>query len=407
MKSILAALLLLLSIDSIAQYRLEGKVLDDKTQKPLDGVSVFLSNTTIGAITNNKGEFQLNNLKPGKYELVVTSLNYEDYIEPVQTNQITDLLIVHLKPSVNILKEVVVESYDQDGWEKWGNIFTAYLIGSASLSKNCILKNPEVVKFKYSKNANKLRAFSNEKLILENRDLGYRILYVLSQFEFHFNSSTLSYEGHPLFEELKPGNSKEAARWNQMRSNTYKGSLRHFIKSLYFNQLEKDGFEVKKEKWITQEEKRRVKSLLKQLHEEDKKGRAGSLKANKDSMDYYISVKRLNDNEGKVLLDHLVSRDSILVSNANDPHSKTLYFNDYLQVIFLNKKPPYEFAKTIPWYKNARFIKSEINLRFNHPVVIYPNGNYYNGLDLFIDGYWVWSEKISTMLPSDYMPGNL
>ncbi|MFX5578719.1 carboxypeptidase-like regulatory domain-containing protein, partial [Acinetobacter baumannii] len=59
MKPILTALLLVLSIAAIAQYSIHGKVVDDKTKKPLEGVSVFLANTTAGTVTNDKGEFQL------------------------------------------------------------------------------------------------------------------------------------------------------------------------------------------------------------------------------------------------------------------------------------------------------------------------------------------------------------
>lgn len=405
MKPILTTLLLVLSIASIAQYRIQGKVLDDKTKKPLEGASVFLSNTTVGTVTNNKGEFQLNYTRPGKCELVVTSLNYEDYIEWVQMNQTTDPLIINLKPTVNILKEVVVEPYDQNGWEKWGSSFESYFIGTPQLSKNCILKNPEVVKFRYNSNTNKLRAFSNDKLIFENKDLGYSIIYLLTRFEIDFNTNTFSYGGHPLFKELKPRNAREAVRWNQLRSNVYKGSLRNFVRSLYFNQLTKDGFEVREVKWISDGEKHRVKNVLKQVH--DNEGIASSLKANKDSMDYYVKVKRLADNENKLMLDHVVPRDSIIVTNTNDPNSKTLYFSDYLQVVFLNKRVPPGFAKTLPTYRSNEFIRSEINLRFNNPVFIYPNGNYYNGLDLIIEGYWVWSEKVSTMLPSDYTVSNL
>ncbi|WP_026769132.1 carboxypeptidase-like regulatory domain-containing protein [Asinibacterium sp. OR53] len=405
MKPILTALLLVLSIAAIAQYSIHGKVVDDKTKKPLEGVSVFLANTTAGTVTNDKGEFQLKYTKPGKCELVVTSLNYENYVEWVQMNQTADPLIVNLKPTVNILKEVVVEPYDQNGWEKWGSSFESYFIGTPQLSKKCILKNPEVVKFRYNSNTNKLRAFSDDKLIFENKDLGYSIIYLLTRFEIDFNTNTFSYGGYPLFKELKPRNAREAVRWNQLRSNVYKGSLRNFVRSLYFNQLTKDGFEVREVKWISDGEKHRVKNVLKQVH--DNEGIASSLKTNTDSMDYYVKVKRLADNENKLMLDHVVPRDSIIVTNTNDPNSKTLYFSDYLQVVFLNKRVPLGFAKTLPAYRSNEFIRSEINLRFNNPVFIYPNGNYYNGLDLIIEGYWVWSEKVSTMLPSDYTVSNL
>ena len=80
MKSIFLVIFTFISIFTIAQYKINGVVLDNSTQKPIEGVSLFLSRTTIGAASNIKGEFQLDHLKPGTYELVATSLNYENYI---------------------------------------------------------------------------------------------------------------------------------------------------------------------------------------------------------------------------------------------------------------------------------------------------------------------------------------
>ena len=72
--------------------------------------------------------------------------------------------------------------------------------------------------------------------------------------------------------------------------------------------------------------------------------------------------------------------------------------------MYLYKKVPKEFAKTLPAYRGYEFTKTDINLRTNSPIFIYANGNYYNGLELLTDGYWAWCEKVSTMLPSDYLP---
>jgi CarboxypepD_reg-like domain len=388
---------------SNAQYRIQGKVIDAETQKPLEGVSVFLSHSTNGTITNDKGDFQLNYKEQGKYELVITSLNYEDCIVSVQTIQSVESLVVKLKPAATLLKDVVVEPYDKNGWAKWKDSFNSYFIGSTQLAKNCILVNPEVVKFRYNSNTNKLRAFTNEKLIFENRDLGYRIIYLLSKFEIDFNNNTFYFKGNSLFEELKFRNAKEMVKWNKLRNETYKGSLRHFMRSLYQNQLVKDGFEVRRVKFITREEEYRVKNALKQFHEKNDKSGPDNLKIDKDSMDYYLKVKKLAFDENRLTLNTIIPRDSV-VSDLNDPNSKSLYFNNYLEVRYLKKRNPTEYAKTLPKYRSSEFIQTDINLRFNNPITIYQNGNFYNGLDLLIDGYWAWFEKISTMLPTDYTP---
>jgi hypothetical protein len=382
---------MVISIVTIAQFKISGKVIDRETQKPLEAISIFLSHTTNGTVTNAKGDFQLEHLKPGKYELVATSLNFEDNIVSVQVSQTNEPIVISLNPTANQLKEVVVESYDENGWDKWGESFTSYFIGSPDLAKNCLFKNPEVLKFKFGANSNKLRAFTNEKLIFENNSLGYRIIYLLSKFEIDFNNNTFSFKGYPLFEELKPSNSKQLAEWNKNRNETYKGSLRHFIRSLYNNQLVKDGFEVRKVKNVSKEEENRIKELFKHLHSN----------VDKDSLDYYTKVKSLSFDENKVTLNSILSRDSI-ISNSSDPNAKSLYFHDNLQVLYLNKKVPNEFAKTLPVYRGYEQTRTDISLRTNSPIFIYANGNYYNGLELLTDGYWAWSEKVSTMLPSDF-----
>ena len=148
-------ILLFVVLKSNAQYRIEGHVVDSASLKPLVGVNIFLSHTTIGINSNDKGDFQLGNLKQGKYELVISSLNYEDYIIPIQINQKIEPFLIKLKPSANILKEVVVESYDPKGWYQWGDQFKQNFMGAPILARNCILLNPEVVKFKFNPKTNK------------------------------------------------------------------------------------------------------------------------------------------------------------------------------------------------------------------------------------------------------------
>jgi hypothetical protein len=393
MKYILSTFLLLFCIYATAQSKLNGRVIDSETKKPLEGISIFLSHTTNGAVSNSKGDFQLDHLKPGKYELVATSLNYEDNIMAVQVGISNEPITISMNPTANQLKEVVVESYDDNGWERWGDSFKSYFIGSPVLAINCLFKNPEVLKFKFGANSNKLRAFTNEKLIFENTELGYRIIYLLSKFEIDFNNNTFSFKGYPYFEEMKSNKPKQIAEWNKARSETYKGSLRHFIRSLYNNSFIKDGFEVRTVINVSKDEIVRVKELYK----------GGNYNLNKDSLDYYNKVRNIGFEETKVTLDPLIKRD-MLVSNATESNAKTFYFKNGLQVLNLNKKIPNEYAKTLPVYRGNEFIRTDLSLRTNSPIFIYPNGDFYNGLELLTDGFWAWSEKVCTMLPSDYLP---
>jgi len=404
MKLTLIAVLLLLVKWSDAQYSIQGRIVDGETQQPLEGISVFLSNTTKGSATNHKGEFVLDNLKVGKYELVITAVNFEEHILPIQVTEKNETLTVKLTRKATVLNEVTVEPYDKDGWDKWGDSFKTYLVGSSHLAKNCILKNPDAIKFQYNSKLNRLRAFSNERLLFDNTDLGYRVIYLLSKFEIDFNDATFSFRGYPVFEELRPKSKTEMARWAKLRSDIYRGSLHHFIRSLYFNRSSSDGFTIREVKFITPEESRRVKNILKSMHRSEDQAGVGGWANEKDSMDYYVKVKNLSFNDNMVVVRDNISGDNLL-TRSTDPNSKSLFFKGELQILYLNKKIPIEYANTLPVNRRNEAIQSEISLRIDTPVAIYPNGTYYNGLNLLIDGYWAWSERIATMLPGDYVDG--
>jgi hypothetical protein len=405
MKLRLAIVFIFFSFITNAQFRIEGKVIDSITGKPLIGVNVFLSHTTIGVNSNEKGEFQLSNLKQGKYELVVSSLNYEDFIIPISINSINEPFLIKMKPTANILQEVVVESYDPKGWDKWGDLFLVNFMGSPVLANHCKLLNPEVVKFKFNDKTKKLRVFSNEKLIFENKNLGYKIHYLLTKFELDFNTKSFAFKGYPLFQELQTNKPKEAKKWAQLRDETFKGSIRHFIRSLYADELEKNGFEMRKVLTVNSLEKKRATDLINLLQDRFSKGDSAIYKIDKDSLDYYFKVSNLNYSENKVTLSKLITTNDITYfsNNTSDSLANSVYFDGMIQVMYLNKKMPYEYIRQTASFTAVDNIRTDIYLRSNKIIYIYQNGSYFSGLDLFTDGYWSWSEKVATMIPSDYV----
>jgi len=78
MKRILSLLFFLISFDLSAQLFVEltGYVTDE-TGMVLIGASVYLENTTQGAITNENGYYQITKVKPGSYNLVASYLGYK------------------------------------------------------------------------------------------------------------------------------------------------------------------------------------------------------------------------------------------------------------------------------------------------------------------------------------------
>lgn len=56
---------------------LTGTVYDQRTQQPLTGVSIYLPQINLGAVTNALGVFSLSDLKSGKYDISISCIGYQ------------------------------------------------------------------------------------------------------------------------------------------------------------------------------------------------------------------------------------------------------------------------------------------------------------------------------------------
>lgn len=81
MRSILTIILAVLSLSLAAQNGIvRGKVVDAKTNEPLPFVNVVVFGTTLGAVTDLDGNFQLFGLKPGFVRLNTSFIGYKDAV---------------------------------------------------------------------------------------------------------------------------------------------------------------------------------------------------------------------------------------------------------------------------------------------------------------------------------------
>lgn len=382
-------------------YVLTGKVTDAGTGNPVAGASVFFSNTSIGTATNDKGVFTLHNIPSGKLDLVVSSLGYETYFETINAGSTTNELAIKLKAKANELANVVVGTYEKDGWTKWGKDFLNDFIGTSSNSFNCIIKNREIIKFRYSQKRNYLEAFADEPLLIENRALGYTIRYKLEAFTHDFKGGMISYYGFPLFEEMQ-GNARKTKKWQENRKDVYYGSMMHFMRCLFANKILENSFEVRKLVKKENLEKKRVQALYKYLAGADGNGNFEE-RLPKDSVTYYNKVLRQPD-ANNILYTQILPGDSI--AYAEDSVTAGVAFDDYLQITYKNKKVPAEYSQRISLRDQpvSSYITSTIYLVNRRPVYVSHIGAYYSPQDLLSSGYWGWSEKICNMLPFDYWP---
>lgn len=395
MRYFFGLVLTILSTIAAAQFQLKGRVIAADSKTALPNASVFLSNTSVGTVTNNAGEFTLF-IPAGKYDLISSFVGYETNAQTISGNADSTLLI-KLQPKAKVLDEVVVGSFEKDGWKKWGRFFLDNFIGTSEWAADCAIKNYKVIRFRNNKRENKLVAVAGDQLIIENKALGYTIKYQLEDFEYNFKTRYFLYLGYPLFEEMEGGEAKQN-KWNKRRQETYYGSLTDFMRALYRNRIVEAGFEVRRLVKRPNEEKIRVKELYRKRALATRAGANVSASAFSDSSDYYNKVLGQPD-ELSSFSPYTITGDSI--AYKVDSITAGLEFDNYLHIIYTKSSPPKSYIQLSP--HNGR-IMSELKLMNAKPVQIQHSGNYYPPLNLVTLGYWAWSEKIGNMLPLDYKP---
>ena len=60
---------------------IKGSVLDSKTKESLIGAAVIIQGTTIGAAADLNGDYTIQNVAPGTYTLVASSVAYQSIIK--------------------------------------------------------------------------------------------------------------------------------------------------------------------------------------------------------------------------------------------------------------------------------------------------------------------------------------
>lgn len=370
--------------------QIRGKVIDSASQKPLVKASVFVNSTSIGATTNENGEFSIDKFPSGKFDLVVSFVGYQTLLINI-TLADNNFFTISLKPKDDMLGTVVVRSYEKNGWKRWGFLFTNRFIGTVAFSHDCKIKNPEDIRFSFSENNRILRAYSIKPLTIINKALGYKIKYDLEEFYYNMNSDMLLYLGYPLFAELDGSKSKRR-RWQRLRQQTYEGSLLQFMRAVNQNKIEQTGFQIRHLVRNPNKEKERVKRIWKYYS-------AGNLKMPQDTINRYEKILGQNDFID-VLYPQFLTYNSI--AKAIDTDNVAVNFKDYLYITYPKKKAAAEYYAQ---NYNARYdtcITAMVTLNSADSIIVTSSGSFYNPTNLIMSGYWSWSEKIATMLPFDY-----
>lgn len=229
--SLVLSVLSFVSTYSIAQ--INGLITDSKTGKPLIGVEVFLNKTTLYTQSDESGQFRLDKVPTGFYEMILYKNGYILYrssmkVQPDRAYNLKLALVASKAKKGNKLTEEEKEILK----DKFSPATNADLV--AALNTNDIRAN---------ETDGKRILTAEAPLIIENQITGYRISFYVMGLPLHdFALAPVKYELLPA------ADIQQNIDWEQNRKKYFLGSTRHWLMAVYADKLAEEGYSVQDEK---------------------------------------------------------------------------------------------------------------------------------------------------------------
>lgn len=374
MKYLLLLFSCLFSINLLAQLQITG-VVKNEDGNPIQAAKVYIDGSTYSTFTNVNGEFLLN-LPIRNYQLIVTKEFYDNSFITINSSTKYPLQITLEVENIN-LQETVVSPISKEDRKYYLSLFKQYFLGREIAAKHCKILNEDDIRFNYDKNERILKASARKPLILKNNYLGYEVEYDLIDFDLNFKTNYVLVIGTSNFKEIK-GNQSTINKWNKNRKEAYLGSVEHFVKSVYENKIQENGFELKR--LIRQENPAYIKY--------------------KEELDNSL-VKTFNGPVPPKIITYLINQPVLIDSirmQKND--QKFLDFDGFYSVEFKKAKEDLEFVQK---YRKISLVGNQLSIfSLNQPLQIFPDGSYQNPEDIIVEEYWSF-KKIADLLPLDYI----
>ncbi|WP_176954495.1 carboxypeptidase-like regulatory domain-containing protein [Niabella drilacis] len=379
-----------------------GEVIDSISGKPVEGASIYFNGLQSGTTTSVKGFFTIE--VPVQPQLLIISATGYQTVS-LRTNEIPGndhRLLIKMAARNNDLDMVTVHAltYKVVNSRSWRKKFTDYFIGSGENAADCSILNFEDIILKVAAGENLLKAQAAKTIEIVNNALGYKIYFDMEDCVINFAEKTFVNVGYARFEDISNGSHK----FKKRRKEVYFGSLPHFLKALYNNTLQANGFEVRHATVKENTERARVKQLMK-----EKKVRlniaAEMLRIGEsppDSSLYYYRVYIKGKDKVIQCDSSLLKAEDVFITDLEV--MKELYFEHYLMVTYKHKRiNKLRQPLSLPGLDlNSDFQNALLSLKDNNSVFIFPNGGVSPARVLITQGYWSSAGAIQNLLPYDY-----
>jgi hypothetical protein len=341
------------SVQGFTQINITGKVVNDVSGEPLVGASVYINNSTIGSTTGLDGSYTLVNVMPGTYDIIVTFVSFEAIIHRISVNDKPLKFTFRMNEKATQMRNILVMS-DELRRQRIAK-FRELFLGITLAAERSKILNEDDILFEGGEKKGEIIAFSEQPLIVVNRELGYRIYFELKEFYLDEGQGLSYFLGYTRFEDLESSN---ADKWARKRMQYYLGSTMHFYHSLADGNTEENDFRI---------------FLVKEV--------AGSRMKTKspvsgDSIIVYDTVSRKN---------YIDVKGSLIVNYLKDPFHKS------------HLKTKVMFPRA-----TARGVESTVSI-LEQPCYLDRSGLLENPMSVRYSGFWGY-EKLANMLPVDFNP---
>ena len=354
-----------------AQFSVSGIITNNETRIPVADVSVYLNNTKIGSASNSSGEYILNGVATGVYEIIVSHVGYAMVTKRIEIKNENLQLNFNLTAKISELHNIIVMA--KDTRQSWLNIFRQNFLGNSFAADKTKILNEDEIFFEKANSPSGMTAYSDKPLIIENKELGYRIFFNLVEFYYDKQEMRTYFKGYSRFEELT-NDISEIKKFEKNRIKYYLGSTQHFFHSLIANTINAQDFAI---------------SIS-----------ANNLLTTPEGINVGTNSKKKSD-ENKIVSP---AKDEIVFSADKQTDKLFLYWKGRLTVKY--KKNPYGKNRIQSLgFQDGLFgngVESGIELQVS-PALLWKNGTLDNPLSVVYTGYWS-HERVASLLPMDYRP---
>lgn len=401
MKNVLLSIIYCLIVfPSVGQtYTIRGRVVDSTTKDPIPFTTVFINQTTNGAISEPDGSFSIT-FEQQNAEVVISYVGYEPIIYPIDVTKLNQIYVFELQPKAEVLNEINVKAERDESWYYNFETFKRMFLGESTMGRNCKILNDTTLIIIYDPKSRLLEVKAREPIVIENKMLGYRIEYVLEAFQYDMKQNYSSFAGYPFYKEMKGGKGKKK-KWERSRRRAYNGSSMHFLRSLYTQSLNAEKFKIYRLKRVpnpNRPSQREIDSTRQVLRTSADRLDLTKLTKERDLLRRARAprfVEKLDVSD--------VSYQDYLHCHENNC---AFFFEDYFQIVYTGEKEEFFYVeKQRQPFKKSRapgYQTSLISITNNaNKTFINKFGMTANPLDILYEGYWAY-EKLGDMLPVGY-----